>query len=687
MITHEIFCETNKLLHYFVDAGKNLKSEFLPLLPLPFNIVEGEVQNVFSLRNSQLGESLQVFLEDADNLPLLFDSLKNSIPLSGIQETLTALRIAIKKFVSHVGGFITDLGPHDGTSVDMDILGKLGEVTSVAKEILSEMFSEYSPGFLERGFNLLSEVASMVTKIEKLSIPEYFHRFVILLKKFADTVRGCYCGFYASGFPQSVGFAPSFIGKYFLNTCKAPVAENGKEPSSWVPFLPDIPGITGMGQKANGQNECPIVPDLPPPDSSSVNAGMQSSTPQSIIARLEAFVKHPQYRRSHDYLVSNVRNGVTNTFPFQPKWSANNAEPSSLGSSLTNNPTFNQPFSLLKLLSAPLQQAVPPPLPIITDKSPFNHGPNALPPYRNSAADKYDQLLPGAPATETYDDPTEFTYSPPSKATENSQDEGNSDASIPWLPPLPLFSGGGSVENGFSIDGIDTPQSESFPRETNPLGSIASSDITPYNASTLPIAQPILQSPSLAPQVASFHRDFSARASETPLEEEASQPSYHLTNLFLNFPRKIASLYKHLYPHLQRLQYGNSGPALSPNTAEKKLANPCGTVASLPSVSNFNNALNSDAGLQFPLQFTRNEISSALGNVALTPGDAVIIIPTNGLVLMGRVVDTVSQISFDVYRLRSMSPSSQGSAEIWHFRSRDMGNPICRQQLQSLSQS
>ncbi|XP_076675562.1 uncharacterized protein LOC143372848 isoform X2 [Andrena cerasifolii] len=698
VIIHEIFCEANKLLHYLVLAGKNLKFEFLPKLPLPFNVAEGEAKNVFSLRNILLGETLfeiveqslgglQVFLEDSENLLLLFDRIRKCIPLSSIRETLAVLRIAIKKFFSHIRGFAIDLGPHFGISVNMDILGELGEVIVVAEEILLKFFYEYSPSSLEGWMNLLSEVVSMLELLfEKLSNPEWFYRFAVLLKTFAYTVHGFYCGFYASGFPQSIGFAPSFIGNFFLNTCKAPIAENGEGPSSLVTVVPDIPDVTWMGQKTNGQNDCPIFPDI-----SSVNVGMQSSIPQSVIARLEASAKHSQYQRSHDYLVSNVRNGITNRFPFQPKWSVNNAEPSSLDSSLTNNPTFNEPFQSLNLLSAPLQQATPPPpLPIPTDMSPLSHEPSpspsdlsrpdALPPYKNSAADKYDQLLPDAPATETYDDPSEFTYSPPSEAIQNSQDEGNSDPVIPLLPPLPLFPGGASVENGSSVDSIDTPQSES-------------SDTTPRNVSTLlSIAQqkahqPILQSLLSVPQVGTFQRDSSAQASETPLETEASQPSSRVTNAFLNLPEKVAYFYKHLYPQLQRLQHGNSGSALSPNTAEKKLANPCGTVASLPAVSELNNVLKGVAGLQFPLEFPRNEISSALGNVALTPGDAVIIIPTNGLVLIGRVVDTVSQISFNVYKLKSMSTSSQGRAKIWHLRFRDMRNPICEQQLQLLSQS
>ena len=669
VIIHEMFCETNKLLHYLVVAGKNLNSEFLPLLPLPFNIVEGEVKNVLLLRNILLNHtlfeimeqslgSLEIFLEDSEKLVVLFDTLKNCIPLSSIRESLSTLRIAIQKFLYHIRGFAIDLGPLYSITVDMDILGELGEIFVVVEETLLKMFFENLPSSFEMGlnpFNLLSEVVSVVEFLYKnfsaFINSDTFYRIAIFIKRIADTMRGFYCGFYASGFPQIIGFAPTSIGNFIPHTCKAPNMENGKGHSPW---FPNIPGNSWTGHKMNG--ECPICPDLPPPDISSVNAGMHSSTPQSVIASLEALP---------DSLASNVRNGIINTFPFQPKWSANNAEPSSLGSSLTNNPTGNEPFPSLKLSSASLQQAVPSPSPIPTDMPPLNNEPppsdlsrpTALPPNRNSAADKYDQLLPDAPATETYDDPSEFAYSPTSKAIENSQDEGNSDANIPLFPPLPLFSGGSSGENGSSIESIDTPQSESS--DTNPIDRLKAH-------------QPILQSLFSVPQVGRFQRDTSAQASENSI----------------NSPQKIASFYKHLYPHLQRLEQDHSGSTVPPNIAEKILANPCGTLASLPSVSNLNNVLKGVAGLQFPLQFPRNEISSALGNVVLTPGDAVvIIIQTNGLVLIGRIVDTVSPISFNVDELNSMSRSSQDRAAIWHLRSRDLSNPICEQQLKLLSQS
>ncbi|CAK9825803.1 hypothetical protein ANTRET_LOCUS3741 [Anthophora retusa] len=114
----------------------------------------------------------------------------------------------------------------------------------------------------------------------------------------------------------------------------------------------------------------------------------------------------------------------------------------------------------------------------------------------------------------------------------------------------------------------------------------------------------------------------------------------------------------------------------------------CGTSTFLPSFSSLNNVLKDASVKQTSLAISKKEISSALGNESLSNDDIIVIFLDNDRGLIGLVKDSLNQIDFKVYKLKSFFTNAQSSnIKIWHLRSGDFHNPSCEHKFQLLFQS
>ncbi|CAK9819757.1 hypothetical protein ANTPLA_LOCUS10365 [Anthophora plagiata] len=114
----------------------------------------------------------------------------------------------------------------------------------------------------------------------------------------------------------------------------------------------------------------------------------------------------------------------------------------------------------------------------------------------------------------------------------------------------------------------------------------------------------------------------------------------------------------------------------------------CGTSTFLPSFSSLNNVLKDASVKQTSLVISKKEISSALGNESLSSDDIIVIFLDNDRGLIGLVKDSLNQIDFKVYKLKSFFTNAQSNnIKIWHLRSGDFHNPSCEHKFQLLFQN
>ncbi|XP_025267056.1 uncharacterized protein LOC105250201 [Camponotus floridanus] len=127
------------------------------------------------------------------------------------------------------------------------------------------------------------------------------------------------------------------------------------------------------------------------------------------------------------------------------------------------------------------------------------------------------------------------------------------------------------------------------------------------------------------------------------------------------------------------LSRSHSFPAALPSAASAAAAAASSAAGSAAAASSASTA--SSGGLNFVLP--REQIVNALGHNYLTPGDIISLNLRNRATLIGRVLDTVSPISFNFLRPKLRASLLHHGGRVWNLSPWDFKDPECVRRLNS----
>lgn len=639
LVVHEFFCELRKLWHYFLIIVRNLRAG-LTLGPLIAEEVIVEGHGILHLLLHRIPRLLFTLIRAPHHLLILPDIIRDAVPFHSVHHALGRLiRVVLKVRhfvhdllwgnVRYVLGHFFHLH-HLGLNLRdrllqlrltrLHYLHGLGSVLP-CENVVGGPIAATATSAAAAAAATATATATATAADGGAIAPDYHSSLAELLSSF----RGIYDGYYASGIPHLIRTGVTSIST--STTYSKVTSHLSNVPTYWTnirSYLSRLPSLINNYA----------------PQGTTVTAASAASASSSV----GGSVASP--------IISPVVGPLIRPAPLVPLAPIAPVESVSSSASASTTVTETQPLVSAPLISAPLISAVPTVIsPVVSSSGAASAAATAAATAAAAASaasaspvvSSYQTAVPCAPLV--------------SETIENTVSESSSSSVAVASPEVvvPGISAGNAAAAASAAASVSSASDIGSAYRPRPVFG----PLSGYS--------PILPSVSAPASAASASSSASVSSGGNLIDQ--------YRGLDWNLGGRLPRIRQRIRPVIL--------PAVAPSSAAAATAAASsaasGGAAAASSASSASTL--SSGGLNFLLP--REHIIGAIGHDYLLPGDLVSVTLRNKAILIGRVLDATSPISFSFLRPKLRAALFRHGGRIWNLSPWDFRDPECIRKFNS----